>query len=445
MNSCVTRLTWAFAAGAVLICCGAASASADIIANGGFETGDLSGWTDNEGVTFAKSSFLGYAPHTGNFFAALGDPGAGTLTQTPITDAAGQVYTLTYFLASEGDIDTSFSAAWNGVTLQGSQLTSPNSNDVYVQYTFTVTGTGTDTLTFHDSDVVGFLALDDVSLTPAAVPGTIVGAGVPGLIFASGGLLGWWRRKRKTVAAAAVPEEALDDAGRAAFLAELQPVVLKNCTLKRFGSTNDGGYLICDNLGEEIQSAYSYGVGPNDEFGCDVSRRYRVPVHQYDCFDPARPTCEGGVFRFNNECLGPSAARDSDGHIFDSLQNQIARNGDAGKRLLVKIDIEGAEWDALLATPDAVLDRIDQLAMELHVPNGVTTRHMRAIRKLKEQFHVVNLHYNNCACVSTMEPLRSWAFQVLLVNKRLGVPDPSASASTSPLNAPDNPNVPDCN
>src|SRR5215471_11743465 len=118
---------------------------------------------------------------------------------------------------------------------------------------------------------------------------------------------------------------------REEILAELQPVLLKNCTLKRFGSANDGGYLMCENLIEPLNSAYSYGVGPNDDWGCDMSRRYHVPVYEYDCFDPARPTCENGKFVFRNECVGNRTGyRDS--HFFDTLENQISKNGDTGRR-----------------------------------------------------------------------------------------------------------------
>jgi hypothetical protein len=230
---------------------------------------------------------------------------------------------------------------------------------------------------------------------------------------------------------------------REAILAELQPVALKNCTFKRFGSANDGGYLMCENLVDPLDAAYSYGVGPNDDWGCEVSRRYHVPVYQYDCFDPARPTCNGGTFVFHDECVGNRTGYRGK-HFFDTLENQIRKNGDTERHLLIKMDIEGAEWDTLLAAPEELLASIPQVTMEMHGYND--PKILAVIRKLKRHFYLVNLHFNNWSCTWKAAPLPAWAYQTHWVNKRIGVLDQTAPvpAPMSPLNAPDSPTWRDC-
>jgi hypothetical protein len=231
----------------------------------------------------------------------------------------------------------------------------------------------------------------------------------------------------------------------------LQPVVLTNCRLERFGEAYDGGYLMCANLLDAVQSVYSYGISGYDKWGCDMSSRFDIPLHQYDCFDTTQPACPTGQPMFHAECVGGTASTEG-GRLFDTIRNQIARNGDGARRIVLKIDVEGAEWDSFAATPDDVLEKIDQLAVEFHwvyderhqwLPDE--EKYLRVVSRLKQFFHVAHIHHNNFSCVGGLEPFPAWAYEVLFVSKRLGVVDAAPRPpGLSALDAPNNPRIADC-
>lgn len=229
---------------------------------------------------------------------------------------------------------------------------------------------------------------------------------------------------------------------REALFEMLQPVALSNCRLERFGETHDGGYLMCGNLLEHVQAGYSYGISGYDQWGCDVSTKRKVTVHQYDCFDTTVPACPAGSTRFHAECVGDTT-RTEEGRPFDTIKNQFARNGDSSKRIVLKIDVEGAEWSSLLSAPDETLGQIDQMAVEFH---GLEDqKSLAVVRRLKTFFEVAHIHFNNASCTVGMEPFPTWAYQVLFVSKRLAVVDPSRKAAgVHPLDSSNIPFLPGC-
>jgi hypothetical protein len=224
---------------------------------------------------------------------------------------------------------------------------------------------------------------------------------------------------------------------------ELRPIAITNCTLKRYGDERDGGYVMCSNLMAEAKAVYSYGISGTDQWGCDVSEQLQLTTHEYDCFDTTRPKCSRGTLQFHEECVGDRQAVIS-GRPYDTIEQQFVRNGDAGKPSIVKMDVEGSEWMALLATPDAVLDNIDQLAIEFHhVDDRVF---VDTVKKLKQHFYVAHFHANNYACDGGVKPFTAWANEVLFVNKRLAVPSPAGDlpAPAAALDAPNRPAHRDC-
>jgi hypothetical protein len=229
---------------------------------------------------------------------------------------------------------------------------------------------------------------------------------------------------------------------RQALWDAIAPSKVTNCTLERFGDANDGGYLLCGNLLNEVQAAYSYGINGVDEWGCQMSKRLQVPVHQYDCFNALVPSCNGELAQFHLECVGPRPETIED-RVFDTVGRQLARNNDGGKRLVMKMDVEGSEWESLRDAPDSVLGQIDQLAVEFHEveqPSFLAT-----IDRLKQFFYIAHIHQNNFSCEPGFDPFPGQVFEALLVNKRIAQADSSpGTRGLSPLDAPNFAAVPDC-
>ncbi|HLI11724.1 MAG TPA: PEP-CTERM sorting domain-containing protein [Alphaproteobacteria bacterium] len=194
------NLVKAAALSAVLIGGTAAAAHADLITNGGFETGDFTGWTrgGNLGATFVGNS--PNAPHSGNFAAELGPVGSdGTLAQTFAT-IIGDTYQVSYWhiYNAAATPPSDFSVTFNGTTLFSEANVNPPSPLTWTQYTFDVIASlASSTLQFAFRNDPSYQGLDDVSVTDLGTPGTVPEPSSLALFGAALAGFGFMARRRR--------------------------------------------------------------------------------------------------------------------------------------------------------------------------------------------------------------------------------------------------------
>jgi hypothetical protein len=189
---------------AFLLAASSGANATEYLTNGGFDTGDLTGWTHSgdqffQGVTLSGQG--GYPSQSGNYYFEAGNYLAqATLSQT-FTDVVGQTLTVSGYVTGDGSgLNPSYvQFVFDGTTYEDIQHpTSP-----YTQYTFNVTATGSDTFGINYIDQNGFLGVDSfsVSSVTSAVPEPSTWAMMI-LGFAGVGFMAYRRKSKPTLLAA---------------------------------------------------------------------------------------------------------------------------------------------------------------------------------------------------------------------------------------------------
>jgi hypothetical protein len=189
------------------------------------------------------------------------------------------------------------------------------------------------------------------------------------------------------------PRTAAD--ARCAEAAQLLRPYATDGALIRVGDAGDGGYVMIEAF--DAAGAISIGIGGNVSWDLDMARR-GLPIGMFDPTIVAPPaTVPGGTF--HRIGLGTPVQAAASGLALKPLAQLLElANAPASGDLILKIDIEGAEWDALADVDDFA--RYPQVVLELHDMGRLNDEETAAnvlhlLRAIHATHLPVHVHANN--------------------------------------------------
>ena len=213
-----------------------------------------------------------------------------------------------------------------------------------------------------------------------------------------------------------------------------------NFNLIRVGSPNDGGYVMMTPLTNDCE-VVSLGIADNVDF--EVALIDDHLVKSIRCFDGSiseLPDSRTGI-EFESKFVKANWQNNA-----VSLKEIL--NTGKNDEVILKIDIEGDEWDVLASLSINELRKFSQIIGEFHGLASSTSsseikKRISVLSALNTEFHLVNVHPNNWSTYRIIQgvPLPD-VVELTFVNKRISPnvsEDVPAVVSDCALNAPCNP------
>jgi len=167
--------------------------------------------------------------------------------------------------------------------------------------------------------------------------------------------------------------------------------------LVRHGRPYDGGYVVPVKAFEVADVLLGYGIFNDNSFEDEFSLIYNKPSYGFDG-GISGISSKSPLFTFVDECIGSDrflrTYESSSGKV-STFSQQINNLGLKDKKVFIKMDIEGAEYDAfedILSKHDVIAG----MALEMHFEeHGMALRATKLLESLNKNFILLHVHGNN--------------------------------------------------
>ena len=157
------------------------------------------------------------------------------------------------------------------------------------------------------------------------------------------------------------------------------------------GPKSDGSYVIYDDF-ENIKYAYSFGISNIIQFDKLLADR-GINIYMYDHTINSLPYNNP---KFHWKKIGLGGIKEKSDYI-KTLEELIKENGHTYEdNMILKIDIEGAEWNSLVDTHEETFSKFKYILIEFHFKNNIENKlYYDVLNKLHKTHQAFYLHCLN--------------------------------------------------
>lgn len=173
----------------------------------------------------------------------------------------------------------------------------------------------------------------------------------------------------------------------------LKPMEVENASYTRVGRDNDGGYVMLNKF-ENLQAAYSFGIA-DDVSWDEYFANQNIIVYMYDHTIDKLPR-KNKYFNFFRTGITGNITLDNT----KTLEKLIIENNHQNyNNIIMKMDVEGCEWDILSQVSTQTLEKFSQIVIEFHdiFPDSSEHRYneiINSLNKINRTHQVIHVHAN---------------------------------------------------